>query len=78
MNILIAETESSTILDLKTILGNLDHNVVAVASSGEEAIQYVKDLNPNVILINIKLKGPMSGVEAAHKIETLYKFQLYS
>ena len=44
MDILIAETESSTILDLKTILGNLGHNVVAVASSGEEAIQYAREI----------------------------------
>lgn len=72
MDILIAETESSTILDLKTILENLGHNVVAVASSGEEAIQFAGDLNPDLILINIKLKGPMSGVEAANEIENRY------
>lgn len=76
MNILIAETEFSTILDLKTILGNLGHNVLALASSGEEAIQKTKDLNPDLILINIKLKGPLSGVEAAHKIENLYKIPI--
>ncbi|MDP3623175.1 MAG: response regulator [Methanobacteriaceae archaeon] len=76
MNILIAETESSTILDLKTILENLGHNVIAVASSGEEAIQYAEDLNPDLILINIKLNGPMGGVEAAHKIENLYNIPI--
>ncbi len=76
MNILIAETESSTILDLKTILGNLGHEVLAVAFSGEEAIQKTKDLNPDLILINIKLKGPLSGVETANEIENLYKIPI--
>ncbi len=73
MDILIAENESSTISDLKTILGNLGHNVVAVASTGKEAIQKAGDLNPDLILIDIKLKGKMSGVEAANKIVNFYK-----
>lgn len=76
MDILIAETESSAISDLNTILGNLGHIVVAVASSGEEAIQFAGNLNPDLILINIKLKGPMSGVEAAKKIENLYNIPI--
>lgn len=76
MDILIVEEESSTILDLKVILGNLGHNVVAVASSGEEAIRAARDLNPDLILIDIKLKGEMSGVEAANKIVNLYKIPI--
>ncbi|MGF7119512.1 response regulator [Methanobacterium oryzae] len=72
MDILIAEYESSTISDLKTFLEKLGHNVVAVASSGEEAIKVARDLNPDLILIDIKLKGEMSGVEAAKEIKNLY------
>ncbi|WP_424354932.1 response regulator [Methanobacterium sp. MBAC-LM] len=73
MNILIAANESKTILNLKTTLDNLKHTVVAVASSGEEAVQKVGNLNPDLVLIDIKLKGEMSGVEAAEKIKDLYK-----
>lgn len=73
MDILIVDAESNTILDLKTILRNLGHNVIDVASSGEEAIKGARDLNPDLILIDIKLKGEMSGVEAANKIKDLYK-----
>ncbi len=47
MDILIVEDDSNTVLDLKTSLGNLGHNVVAVASSGEEAIQNAGELNPD-------------------------------
>lgn len=72
MDILIVD-ESSTVLDLKAILGKLGHNVVAVASSGEEAIKGARDLNPDLILINIKLKGEMKGVESANKIVNLYE-----
>ena len=73
MNILIVENDSSTISDLKLVLGNLGHTVVAVASSGNEAVKKAGDLHPDLILIDIKIKGEMSGVEAAGKINDLYK-----
>jgi CheY-like chemotaxis protein len=76
MNILIAEGESSTVSDLKTILGKLGHKVVAVVSSGEEAVQKAGDLNPDLVLINIKLKGKMSGLEAAKEIKNHYNIPI--
>ena len=76
MNVLIVESESSTILDLKIALEHLGHNVVSVASSGEEAVQKAGDLNPDLILIDINLKGEMSGVEAANKMVDLYKIPI--
>ena len=56
MNILIVDNETSTISDLKTFLGQLGHKVVAVVSNGEDAVKKAIDLNPDLILINIKLK----------------------
>jgi two-component system, response regulator PdtaR len=76
MKILIVEDDKRTILDLKSILTKLGHNIVKIAPSGEEAIQDAGDLNPDLVIINIKLKGEMSGVEAAHKIEYLYKIPI--
>ena len=73
MNILIVEKDTTTISDLKAILAKLGHNVVKLASSGEEALQDAGDLNPDLIIINIKLKGQISGVEAANEISDLYK-----
>ena len=76
MNILIVEDQSSTISDLKSTLSQLGHEVVGVVSTGEEAIKYAGDLNPDLILINIRLKGKMGGVEAAQKIKNLYHIPL--
>ena len=73
MNILIVENDSGTISDLKSILGNLRHNVIDTVSSGEEAVKKAGSLNPDLNLIDIKIKGEMSGVEAADKINDLYK-----
>lgn len=76
MDILIAENDPNTISDLKTILGKLGHNIVAVASSGEEAIKGARDLNPDLILIDINLKGEMSGLEAAKEIVSLHNIPI--
>jgi len=76
MDILIVEDDERTIMDLKAILRNLGHNVIGVTFSGEEAIQYTGDLNPDLIFINIKLKGEKSGVETADKISNLYKIPI--
>ena len=71
MDILIAANDYQTVSDLKTILGNSGHGVVALTSSGEETIKKALDLNPDLILINIKLKGEMSGVETAKELANL-------
>lgn len=42
--------------------------VVGEASSGEEAIQKVDDLHPQVVLMDIRLPG-MSGIEAAQQVK---------
>ena len=73
MDFLIVEDDSRTIADLKSILENLGHTVVAVVSNGKEAVKKADDLSPDLILIDIKLNGEMSGVEAADKINNLYK-----
>ncbi len=78
MNVLIVENESKTILDLKTILGNLGHTVIAVASSGKDGVKKTDDLNPDLILINIKLNGKMNGVKAANKIRDSHRIPSYS
>ena len=46
MDILIAEGDYKTVSDLKTILERLGIKVVAVVSSGEEAVQKAGDLRP--------------------------------
>lgn len=76
MDILIAENDSNTISDLKTILEKLEYNIVAVVSSGEEAIRAARDLKSDLILIDINLKGKMSGVEAAKEIKNLYEIPI--
>ena len=76
MDILIVENDYNTISDLKAILKVLGHKIVGIASNGEGAIKLAGELNPDLILINIKLKGEMSGVEASKEIINLYNIPI--
>ena len=72
INVLVIEDESIVSKDLQHSLTKLGYNVVGAASNGEKAIELAGLKNPNIILMDIMLKGDMNGIEAAEKIKELY------
>ncbi len=66
--ILVVEDESIVAKDIEFTLKGLGYAVVAIASSGEQAIKEAENRRPNLILMDIKLKGEMDGIEAAQRI----------
>lgn len=66
--ILIAEDEMILAEDLGLSLEKLGYVVTGKVSTGEEAVKFAKDLSPELILMDIKLKGAMDGIEAADHI----------
>lgn len=68
VNILIVEDEAITALDLKYCLQDLGYGVVGIVDTGRDAIDAAGELQPNVVLMDIKLKGDMEGTEAARVI----------
>src|SRR5690606_12187002 len=69
--ILIVEDERIVALDLAEILKSLSHEVIGIASTGKDAIKIVNDILPDLILMDIRLKGVMDGIETAREINTL-------
>jgi len=56
---------------LKQMLGQAEQiEVVGEATSGEEAIEYVRHLSPDIILMDIKMPG-MGGIEAIRQIQAI-------
>lgn len=67
--ILIVEDEGITAMDLKMRLTNLGYEVVGIADTGEGAIALADEKRPDLILMDIMLKGEMDGIQAAEHIK---------
>ena len=66
--IILVEDEIIVAMDIEQRLEMLGYDVVAHATSGEEALRYVDSKNPDLILMDIKLSGEMDGIETTAKI----------
>ena len=68
-SILIVEDESIIAMELSARLQKLGYNVVGIAQNGLEAIAKTDELQPDLVLMDIYLKGEMDGVEATTTIK---------
>lgn len=66
--ILIVEDESIIALDLQYGLKDLGYKVIGTTDNGQDAIDMAAEHLPDVVLMDIKLKGNMSGIEARNHI----------
>lgn len=70
--ILIVEDEAIVALHEEENLKNMGYMVAGKASSGEEAIRKVEETKPDLVLMDIVLKGEMDGIEAAGQIHARF------
>ncbi|BAY10496.1 hybrid sensor histidine kinase/response regulator [Calothrix sp. NIES-2098] len=66
--VLVVEDEAIVAKDLKNRLTRFGYIVPAIASSGREAINKALEFAPDLVLMDIRLKGEMDGIEAAQEI----------
>lgn len=66
--ILIVEEEAIVAADLAGKVEQLGYEVAGTAAAGEEAVELACRLRPGVVLMDIRLKGSMDGIEAAEAI----------
>ncbi len=72
VRILIVEDESIVAMDIERRLVTLGYQVIGHVLSGEDAVLRTEEERPNLVLMDIHLKGAMDGIEAAEKIRRLY------
>ncbi|MEG4166492.1 MULTISPECIES: ATP-binding protein [unclassified Microcoleus] len=70
LKILVVEDEVIVAQDIAGRLKKLGYAVTATVSSGEEAIQKAIENPPDLVLMDIVLKGEIDGVTAAEEIRT--------
>jgi PAS domain S-box-containing protein len=66
--ILIVEDERLISLDLSRRLPKLGYEVCGIVPTGEEAVQKAGELRPDLVLMDICLRGEMDGIQAAEII----------
>ncbi|MGH7930174.1 MAG: response regulator, partial [Candidatus Binatia bacterium] len=66
--IMIVEDEGVVALHLAQRLEELGHTVPVVVGSGPEAVRQAAAVHPDLVLMDIHLKGRMDGIEAAEEI----------
>jgi two-component system, LytTR family, response regulator LytT len=75
-NILVVEDESIVSKDIQNTLKKLGYNIVGASSTGEDAIAVAEEAKPDLILMDIMLKGEMSGIDAATVIKERFNIPI--
>ena len=68
IKILVAEDDRIIARDIQYTLEGFGYHVCAIVASGEECIEKALYLQPDLILMDIKLNGNMDGMSAAQQI----------
>jgi CheY-like chemotaxis protein len=74
--IMIVEDEYIIAKDIQTSLENMGYAVSAIVSSGEAAIAKAESEKPDLVLMDIILKGTMDGIQAAEQIRSKFGIPL--
>jgi len=72
LKILIVEDEQIVAEDIRHSLLNMGYSVSGIAGSGREALRQMKNSVPDLVLMDIILRGRMNGIETAEKIRAQY------
>lgn len=68
VRVLVVEDETIVGLDIKHRLRAMGYEVTGLALTGAEALSLARTASPDIVLMDIRLQGPMSGIEAAEKL----------
>ena len=72
INVYIVEDESIVAKDIQNSLKKLGYNVLGISNNGADAIKNIVDLEPSIVLMDIMIKGPMTGIDVAETIKKEY------
>ena len=69
--ILVVEDEQIVAVAIEGHLQRLGYDVVGRVASGEEACAQAAELEPDLVLMDVRIEGSMDGIEAARRIRQL-------
>lgn len=71
-SILVVEDEAIVAFNLKRVLSSFGYSVADPVDSGSAAVMAVGASKPDLVLMDIHLRGEMDGIAAAHCMRSLY------
>jgi two-component system, response regulator PdtaR len=71
--ILIVEDEALVAAYIGEVLQELGFAVAGIASSGPEALSLAAEHAPALALVDIRLPGPMDGIEIARRLQNVHR-----
>lgn len=74
--ILLVEDELLIARHIEQMVKNLGYQVAGVVESGEQALRVAAEQSPDLVLMDIRLKGQLDGIEAAARIWKLYSIPI--
>jgi DNA-binding LytR/AlgR family response regulator len=72
INIYIVEDESIVAKDVQNSLKKLGYNVLGISNNGADAVKKIIDLEPDIVLMDIMIKGSMTGIDVAEILKKDY------
>lgn len=67
--ILVVEDDAIVAMDIEHALESMGYEVVALAGNAADALRLARSREPDLVLMDIRMPGPMDGVDAAATIE---------
>lgn len=68
---LVVEDDMIIAAKLSMLLTKLGYEVTGIVPRGDEAIRYVRENPPDIVLLDINLKGALDGIETAHELHKI-------
>lgn len=72
IKILIVEDEMIIAANTSLQLSNLGYEVCGIVARGEDALVHIEQNLPDIVLLDIQLKGKLDGIETAHEMQKDY------
>lgn len=74
--VLVVEDERVVAWDLREMINGFGFDCYAIATSAQEALRAAETRRPDLVLMDIRLKGPVDGIETAKMLQEKYGGQL--
>jgi CheY-like chemotaxis protein len=71
LNLLIVEDSVSYAVELEQLATEIGYNVIAVTDNSADALDIIFSQQPDIILMDICIKGRLSGIDIGKRIKHL-------